>query len=36
VLADALSDATLRTVPGDHIAAVANPRFAQLIVDFLA
>jgi pimeloyl-ACP methyl ester carboxylesterase len=36
VLADALPDATLRTIPGNHIAAVANPRFAQCIVDFLA
>jgi pimeloyl-ACP methyl ester carboxylesterase len=36
VLADALPDATLRTVPGNHIAAVADPCFAQFIVDFLA
>jgi pimeloyl-ACP methyl ester carboxylesterase len=36
VLADALPDATLRTVPGNHIAAVANPSFVQFIVDFLA
>jgi pimeloyl-ACP methyl ester carboxylesterase len=36
VLAEALPDATLRTIPGNHIAAVANPRFAQFIVDFLA
>jgi pimeloyl-ACP methyl ester carboxylesterase len=36
VLADALPDATLRTIPGNHIAAVADPRFAQFIVDFLA
>jgi pimeloyl-ACP methyl ester carboxylesterase len=36
VLAHALPDATLRTIPGNHIAAVADPRFAQFIVDFLA
>jgi pimeloyl-ACP methyl ester carboxylesterase len=36
VLADALPDATLRIIPGNHIAAVANPSFARLIADFLA
>jgi pimeloyl-ACP methyl ester carboxylesterase len=36
VLADALPDATLRTIPGNHIAAVADPSFTRLLVDFLA
>jgi pimeloyl-ACP methyl ester carboxylesterase len=36
VLADALRDATLRIIPGNHVAAVADPGFAQSIVDFLS
>jgi pimeloyl-ACP methyl ester carboxylesterase len=36
VLADALPDATLRIIPGNHIAAVADPSFTRLLVDFLA
>jgi pimeloyl-ACP methyl ester carboxylesterase len=36
VLAEALPDATLRVVPGNHIAAVADPCFTHLLVDFLA
>jgi pimeloyl-ACP methyl ester carboxylesterase len=36
VLAAAIGDATLRIVSGDHIGAIADPRFTQSIVDFLA
>jgi pimeloyl-ACP methyl ester carboxylesterase len=36
VLVEALPDATLGLVPGNHIAAVADPRFTRLLVDFLA
>jgi pimeloyl-ACP methyl ester carboxylesterase len=36
VLAEALSRATLRIISGDHMRAVADPRFTQSIVDFLA
>jgi pimeloyl-ACP methyl ester carboxylesterase len=36
VLVGALPNATLGLVPGNHIAAVADPRFAHLLVDFLA
>ncbi len=36
VLADAIHDATLRIVQGDHIGALADPRFTRAIVDFLA
>ncbi len=36
VLADAIPDATLRIVPGNHVEAVADPGFTQAIVDFLA
>jgi pimeloyl-ACP methyl ester carboxylesterase len=36
VLANALPDATLRIIPGNHIAAVADPSFSRLLVDFLA
>jgi pimeloyl-ACP methyl ester carboxylesterase len=36
VLAEALPDATLRLVPGNHLAAVADPSFTRLLVDFLA
>jgi pimeloyl-ACP methyl ester carboxylesterase len=34
-LADVLPDATLQIVPGNHMAAVADPCFTQSIVDFL-
>jgi pimeloyl-ACP methyl ester carboxylesterase len=36
VLADAIPDATLRIVSGNHMAAVADPAFTRSIVDFLA
>jgi pimeloyl-ACP methyl ester carboxylesterase len=36
LLAEAIPDATLQIVLGDHMAAVADPRFTQSIVDFLA
>jgi pimeloyl-ACP methyl ester carboxylesterase len=36
VLADAIPDATLRIVPGNHIEAIADPSFTRSIVDFLA
>ncbi len=36
VLAEAIPDATLRTVSGDHIEAIADPSFTRSIVDFLA
>lgn len=35
-LADALPDATLRVLPGDHLSVVRDPDFAKLIVSFLA
>ncbi|MFZ1155074.1 MAG: alpha/beta hydrolase [Solirubrobacteraceae bacterium] len=35
-LSQAIPDATLRILSGDHIGAIADPRFAQSIVDFLA
>ena len=36
VLADALPDATLEILTGNHIEALGDPRFTQSIVDFLA
>ncbi|KAF4407392.1 MULTISPECIES: alpha/beta fold hydrolase [Streptomyces] len=36
VLVDALPDARLLTVPGDHVAAVGDPGFAAAIVDFFS
>ena len=36
VLAEAIPNATLRIVPGNHIEAVGDPSFRQSIVDFLA
>ncbi len=36
VLADAIPDATLQMLTGNHIEALGDPRFAQSIVDFLA
>lgn len=36
VLADAIPDATLEILTGNHIEALGDPRFAQSIVDFLA
>jgi pimeloyl-ACP methyl ester carboxylesterase len=36
VLAEAIPDATLRIVPGNHVEAVADPGFTRSIVDFLA
>jgi pimeloyl-ACP methyl ester carboxylesterase len=36
VLSDAIPGATLRILSGDHIGAIADPRFKQSIVDFLA
>jgi pimeloyl-ACP methyl ester carboxylesterase len=36
LLAEAIPDATVKIVSGDHGAAVADPRFAASIVDFLA
>ena len=35
VLADAIPGATLELVSGDHMTALADPRFRQAIVDFL-
>ncbi|MDD9932815.1 MAG: alpha/beta hydrolase [Myxococcales bacterium] len=35
VLVDAIPDATLTRVPGDHQLAVATPKFATTLVDFL-
>ena len=35
VLADAIPDARLRTLYGDHLTAVRNPSFAPAIADFL-
>ena len=35
VLLDAMPDARLKTLSGDHVGAVADPRFARSIVDFL-
>ena len=36
VLADAIPDATLQILAGNHIEALGDPRFTQSIVDFLA
>jgi pimeloyl-ACP methyl ester carboxylesterase len=36
VLSQAIPGATLRIVTGDHIGTIADPRFTQSIVDFLA
>jgi pimeloyl-ACP methyl ester carboxylesterase len=36
VLSEAIPGATLQSLSGDHIGAIADPRFAQSIVDFLA
>jgi pimeloyl-ACP methyl ester carboxylesterase len=36
LLADALPDATLRLLSGDHMHALGDPRFATSIVEFLA
>jgi pimeloyl-ACP methyl ester carboxylesterase len=36
VLAEAIPGAMLRVVSGNHIGAIADPRFTQSIVDFLA
>ena len=36
VLADALPDARLQLLDGDHMHALADPRFAASIVEFLA
>lgn len=36
VLVEAIPDATLRILPGDHMQAVADPSFAESIVDFVA
>ena len=35
VLAEAIPDATLQIVSGDHMSALADPRFTRAIVDFL-
>jgi pimeloyl-ACP methyl ester carboxylesterase len=35
-LAEAIPDATLEMVSGDHVGAIADPRFTRSIVDFLA
>jgi pimeloyl-ACP methyl ester carboxylesterase len=35
-LSDAIPGATLRILSGNHIGAIADPRFTQSIVDFLA
>jgi pimeloyl-ACP methyl ester carboxylesterase len=35
-LAEAIPDATLRIVSGNHIGALADPHFTQSVVDFLA
>ncbi len=36
VLADAIPDCTLRVLHGDHIGAIADPRFTESLVEFLA
>jgi pimeloyl-ACP methyl ester carboxylesterase len=36
VLADAIPDATLEILSGNHVGAIADPRFIESIVDFLA
>ena len=36
VLADAIPDATMRILDGDHIGTIGDPNFKQSIVDFLA
>ncbi|MGH2852598.1 MAG: alpha/beta fold hydrolase [Solirubrobacteraceae bacterium] len=36
VLSEAIPGATLQILSGDHIGAIADPRFTQSIVDFLA
>jgi len=36
VLVDAIPDARLRIVSGDHMQAIGDPRFTASIVDFLA
>jgi pimeloyl-ACP methyl ester carboxylesterase len=36
VLVDALPDARLLSVPGDHVTALVDPRFASGVVEFLA
>jgi pimeloyl-ACP methyl ester carboxylesterase len=36
VLARAIPDATLRIISGNHVGALADPRFTQSIVDFLS
>ena len=36
VLAEAIPNATLKIISGDHVGAIADPRFSQSIVDFLA
>ena len=36
VLSQAIPSARLRILSGDHVGAIADPRFAQSIVDFLA
>ncbi len=36
VLAEAIPDARLRILSGDHVGAIADPRFKQSIVEFLA
>lgn len=36
VLCDAIQGATLEILSGDHIGAIADPRFTQSLVDFLA
>ena len=36
VLADAIPEATLKMLTGNHIEALGDPRFRQSIVDFLA
>jgi hypothetical protein len=36
VLREAIPGATLQILSGDHIGAIADPRFTQSILDFLA
>ena len=36
VLRDAIPGATLQILSGDHVGAIADPRFTQSLVDFLA
>jgi pimeloyl-ACP methyl ester carboxylesterase len=36
VLVEAMPDARLKILSGDHVGAIADPRFARSIVDFLA